>query len=143
MHAYMLKSLQSCPTLCDPINCSPPGSSVRGIFQARILEWLAMPSSRGSSPPRDQTHVSCTSCSVGKFCITEPPGKPNRYILLYIKQITNMVILCSIGDYTQYLVITYNRKESEKEYIYLYIHIYLNHFAVYLKLTQPCKSNIL
>ena len=43
------KSLQSCPTLCDPIDCSPPGSSVHGILQAGILEWVAMPSSRGSS----------------------------------------------------------------------------------------------
>ena len=43
---------QSCPTFCDPIDCSPPGSSVHGILQARILEWVAMPSSRGSSPPQ-------------------------------------------------------------------------------------------
>ena len=43
------KSLQSCPTLCDPMDCSPPGSSVQGILQARILEWVAMPCSRGSS----------------------------------------------------------------------------------------------
>ena len=43
------QSLQSCLTLCDPMDCSPPGSSVHAIFQARILEWVAMPSSRGSS----------------------------------------------------------------------------------------------
>ena len=42
------KSLQSCPTLFNPIDCSPPGSSVQGILQARILEWIAMPSSRAS-----------------------------------------------------------------------------------------------
>ena len=53
------KSPQSCPTLCDPMDCSPPGSSVRGILQARILEWVAMPFSRGSSQPRDQIYVSC------------------------------------------------------------------------------------
>jgi len=52
------KLLQSCPTLCDPMDCSPPGSSVRGIFQARILEWVAMPSSRESSWPRDWTCIS-------------------------------------------------------------------------------------
>ena len=51
----VLKSLQSCPTLCNPVGCSPPGSSVHGIHQARILERVAMPSSRGSSPPRDRT----------------------------------------------------------------------------------------
>ena len=56
------KSLQSCPTLCDPMDCSPPGSSVHGILQARILEWVAMPSSRGSSQPRDWTGISYVSC---------------------------------------------------------------------------------
>ena len=50
---------QSCPTLCDPMDCSSPGSSVYGILQARILQWLAIPFSRGSSKPRDQTWVSC------------------------------------------------------------------------------------
>ena len=50
---------QSCLTLCNPMDCSPPGSSVHGISQARILEWVAMPFSRGSSWPRDRTHVSC------------------------------------------------------------------------------------
>ena len=45
--------------LCNPIDCNPPGSSVHGILQARILEWVAMPSSRGSSRPRDQTQVPC------------------------------------------------------------------------------------
>ena len=49
---------QSCLTLCDPMDCSLPGSSVMGILQARILEWVAMPSSRVSSQPRDQTEVS-------------------------------------------------------------------------------------
>ena len=44
---------QLCPTLCDPTDCNPPGSSVRGILQARILEWVAISSSRGSSQPRD------------------------------------------------------------------------------------------
>ena len=52
------KSLQSCLTLCNPMDCSLPGSSVHGILQARILEWVAMPSSRGSSWPRDWTHIS-------------------------------------------------------------------------------------
>ena len=55
---------QSCPTLCDPMGCSPPGSSVHGILQAWILEWVAVPLSRGSSPPRDRTRVSCIA---GRF----------------------------------------------------------------------------
>ena len=51
---------QSCLTLCNPMDCSPPGSSVHGIFQAWILEWVAISFSRGSSWPRDQTLVSHT-----------------------------------------------------------------------------------
>ena len=50
---------QSCPTLCDPMDCNLPGSSVHGIFQARVLEWVAISFSRGSSRPRDWTWVSC------------------------------------------------------------------------------------
>ena len=50
---------QLCPTLCDPIDCSPPGSSVHAICQVRILEWVTISFSRGSLRPRDQTHVSC------------------------------------------------------------------------------------
>ena len=49
---------QSCATLCDPMDCSPPGFSVRGILQARILEWVAIPSSRGSSQTGDRMQVS-------------------------------------------------------------------------------------
>ena len=56
------KSLQSCSTLCDLMDCSPPGSSIRGIPQASVLEWVAMPSSRGSSRLRNQTHISNISC---------------------------------------------------------------------------------
>ena len=62
--------VQSCPTLCDPMDCSLPGSSLHGIFQARILEWVAISLSRRSSQPRDWTQVSCivgkhfTICSV-------------------------------------------------------------------------------
>ena len=51
------KSLQPDPTVCDPMDCSLPGSSVHGILQARMLEWVAVPSSRGSSRTRDQTHI--------------------------------------------------------------------------------------
>ena len=50
---------QSCPTLCNPVDWSPPGSSVHGILQARILEWVASSFSRGSSWPRDWTQVPC------------------------------------------------------------------------------------
>ena len=61
---------QSCLTLCDSTDCSPPGSSIHGILQARILEWVAISFSRGSSQPRDWTQVSCNALT------SEPPGKP-------------------------------------------------------------------
>ena len=60
---------QSCPALCDPMDSSPPGSSVHGISQARILEWVAISFSRGSSQPRGRTWVSCIA---GGFFTTEP-----------------------------------------------------------------------
>ena len=54
---------KSCLTLCDPMDCGPPGSSVHGMLQARILEWVAILFSRGSSRPRDRTWVSCMASS--------------------------------------------------------------------------------
>ena len=55
----VVQSLSHVKLFCHPMNCSPPGFPVRGISQARILEWIAIPFSRGSSQPRDRTHVSC------------------------------------------------------------------------------------
>ena len=63
---------QSCLTLCDPTNCSLPGFSVHGILQAKILEWIAIPFSRGTSQPRDRTLVSCLA---GKFITIWATGK--------------------------------------------------------------------
>ena len=64
---------QSRPMFCDLMNCSPPGSSVHGILQARILEWVAIPFSRGSSWPRDWT---CVSCIAGRFFTEFPQQFP-------------------------------------------------------------------
>ena len=66
------KLLQPYLILCDPMDCSPSGSSVHGILQARILEWVAMASSRGSSRPRDQTCVSYVSCTGRWVFFTKP-----------------------------------------------------------------------
>ena len=95
------KSFQSCPPLCDLMDCSPPGSTVHGILQARILGRAAMPSSRGSSQPRDWTRVSYVFC-IGGWVLyqwghkesdtTEPlnwtklnwtPWKPDVVLLLH------------------------------------------------------------
>ena len=67
------KLLSHVQLFCNSMECSPPGSSVHGIFQARIVERVAISFSRGSSQPRDQTHMSCIT---GGFSTTEPPGKP-------------------------------------------------------------------
>ena len=64
---------QWCPTLCDPMNCSLSGFSIHGIFQARILKWVAVSFSRGSSQPRDWTLVSCI---VGKLYYLSHQGNP-------------------------------------------------------------------
>ena len=66
---------QSCPTLSNTMDCSPPGSCVHEISKARILEWVAISSSRGLSQPRDRTQISCVSWIAGRFFTTEP-GKP-------------------------------------------------------------------
>ena len=62
-----------CPTLCNPIDCSPSGSSVHGVLQAGILEWVAISFSRRSSPPRNRHWVSCIAAA---SLTTEPRGKP-------------------------------------------------------------------
>ena len=69
---------QSHPTLGDPVDSSPPGSSVHGIFQARILEWVASAFSRGSFPAGDRTQVSCTSCTGRQIFTAELPEKPHK-----------------------------------------------------------------
>ena len=79
----MCSVAQLCPTLSS-MDSSPPGSSAHAIFQARILEWVAISSSRGSSPPRDQTHISCNSPTLqaDSFFTTEPPAKPQNSNML-------------------------------------------------------------
>ena len=89
MHA---KLIQSCPTLCGPVDCSPPGSSDQGILQARILEWGTIPSSKGSSWPRNRTHLSSISCNGRGFFATRATWKaqwpfslPNKDEMIIIK----------------------------------------------------------
>ena len=67
---------QPCPTLCDPKDCGPPSSSVHGILQARILESVAIPFSKGSSQPKDQTCISSGSCTAAGFFTAKPLGIP-------------------------------------------------------------------
>ena len=83
---YLCMRAQSCPTLCDSMDCITPGSSVHGIFQARILEWVAISSSRGSSQPTDRTRVSCVSCIAANLLPTGSLGKPPVCYLHYCRK---------------------------------------------------------
>ena len=74
------QSLQSCLILCDPMDCSPPGSSVHGILLARILEWVAIPSSRASSRPRDRTSIPTFSALAGGFFTTSTIWEALRHL---------------------------------------------------------------
>ena len=77
------KSLQfqSCPTICDPVDYSLPGSSVHGILHARFLEWVAISSSRGSSWPKDWIHIPCVSCTTGTFLTCWAIGETQMFLL--------------------------------------------------------------
>ena len=104
------------PTLCDPMDCSPPGFSVYGILQARILEWVAIPFSRGSYWPRDRTQVSCiagrfftvwatrevqymcinqffSSCSSFSFNISVLMLKPPWFFVVVVSPLHNLLFL--------------------------------------------------
>ena len=109
MCVTIMLSSQSCPTLCDLKDCGPLGSSVQGNFQARILEWVAIFFSPGSSGPRDQTRVSPVSCTGRQifffflFLTTVPSGKPQEMIrdriwvlFLYIMYIDNLMLTASL-----------------------------------------------
>ena len=102
-------------TLCDPVDSSPLGCSVHGISQARILEWVAISFSRGSSWPRDKTHVSWLA---GGFFTTEPPEKPPQ-----MKLAQSCLTLCDPMDYTvhgilqarilEWVAISFSRESSQ------------------------------
>ena len=98
----LCSATQSCPTLCDPMDFNPPGSSVHGILQAKILRWVAISFSRASSPPRDRTRVPWIA---GWFFTTEPlqhrsgPVFKSRLLYLGIVQISsslNHLIFCCL-----------------------------------------------
>ena len=84
MYVCVCVCAQLCPTLCDLMDCSLPGSFAHVISQARVLEWVVISYSRGYSQPRDQTCVSCVSCIGRWFFITVPPGKPHGMLNILI-----------------------------------------------------------
>ena len=84
-----------CLALCDPMDCGLPGSSIHGIFQARILEWVAIPFSRGSSWPRDRT---CVSSMQADSLQSEPPGKPSQYPRLRLHSWLSLLLLLCLNE---------------------------------------------
>ena len=92
---YVCSVAQSCLTLYDPMDGSPTVSTLHGIFQARILEQIAISYSRQSSPPRNQTRISCFSCIARRFFTTVPIGKPGS-TLHYFFNADELVSLCLV-----------------------------------------------
>ena len=92
------------PTLCDSVDCSLQGSSVHGIFQAKILEWVAFYNSRGSSQPGTEPTSLVFPALAGRFFVTAPPGKPFSFLLDY------RLHLCLFTVVSQYL--PYNESSS-------------------------------
>ena len=104
---------QLCLTLCDPMECFLPGSSVHGIIQARILEWVAIPLSRGSSRPRDWTQVYCIA---GGFFSLSHQGSP----LLCMCVCVCVCVMCVCMYVCMYVC------------VYIYIYMYTSHlFLIY------------
>ena len=114
MHA---ESLQLCLSLCDPVDYDLPGSSVHGSLQARILAWVAIPSSRGSSQPRDQTWVSCIAARSftiwamreAQLCVTplaissqghQDSPCDSQSVILQISGLTNTLSQTFLGGFT-------------------------------------------
>ena len=89
----MLHHVISCPTLCNPMGCSSPGSSVHGIFQARILEWAVISSCKRSFRPRDRTHVSCVPC-IGRQILYH---WATLYIYRLVTSILQFLAQCDAG----------------------------------------------
>ena len=97
---------QSCWTLCDPTDCSPPGSSVHGISQTRTLEWVAISSSRGSSRPRNQTHISCLLHWQEGSLPPAPPGLLELFKLIVNSKLFPLPLLAFLMD-TSLKVVAY------------------------------------
>ena len=94
----------SCVQLCDPMDCSLPGSSVHGILQARILEWVAISFSRGSSRPRDQTWVSSIAGGIFIIWATRDTQPKHKYMLKRI--LLNVVQYLAIMNFQFFLPVS-------------------------------------
>ena len=126
---YEVKWSRSVVTLCDPMDCSLLGSSIHGIFQARVLEWVAISFSRGSSRPRNRTQVSCivdrrftiwatrevsgvNTVNMVQRNITQPPNFWRTRMALGIYNI----IICERGQIQTFVLKTYRHKNTAKKH---------------------------
>ena len=105
IHCVCILSLQSCLTLCNPMKCSLPGSSVHGILQTRVLEWVAIPFSRVSSGLRDRILVSWIA---GRFFTIWAPGKPK-----FKRKAANSLIRIRSWDWTRLLELFITKLENQ------------------------------
>ena len=117
---------------CDPMDCSPPGSSVCGIFQARILNWFTISFSRESSQPRDQTLISCVSCITGRFC-TCWNIRSSYNIIIIIPQIVNNTAEQTLINFVFTCIMLF---------IHTHTHIYIHIFCKYLITVLNIKNGI-
>ena len=117
---------KSCPILCIPMNCSLVGSSVHGIFQGRILEWVAISFSRGSSQPRDQTCISCT----GRWVLYH--WALGSWRILFIQMLS-----CKMSPTGMMRKWIYNSVKKEHSFT-VYVSYWSTKFNVWLNLTVYC-----
>ena len=142
------KSLQSCLTLCNPMNCSLPGSSVHGILQAGLLEWVVLPFSRGSSQPRDRTRVSYITLphllhwQVGSLPLVLPGSScflRGSWFLFVLPMDSKPQLFVEIGDFLQDRIITVSAYEMFTHMLFIPVMFY----SLLLFLIYPCISAIL
>ena len=127
---------QSCPALCDLLDCSPPCSSVHQLSQARILEWVAISSSRGYSQPRDQTCVSGVSCISGRFFTCCTIGEAMSSLVIFISIKLLKITKEHVGDFCYIGMLIEGRLEwcfphmltglqDEREFQFSYVFLYV------------------
>ena len=94
---FLYMRAQSCPTLCNPMDCSLPGSSVQGIYQAKTLKWVAISYSRRSSKPRNPSISPAFPALADGFFTTAPSGKSKLMLNYILKSIVRYSVTCKKG----------------------------------------------
>ena len=134
---------QSCPTLCNPMDCSPPGSSVHGIFQARLLEWVAISFSRGSPQPRNRTQISWIA---GRFLTLWATGEATNDCLIGYKRLA--LWSPEVGKLNlQFMFLTFSMGQSKVcfawDHLWLFLPLHLISFILLKSFPKEdclCKS---